>query len=982
MKSYFSRFLYGALTVLTMSFSAVLLPAQGTSTLRGRVTDAASGQSIPSAQVSVEGTQLGATTDASGAFTISSVPAGQRTVIARRIGYSPQRRQITAGGSVADLSFALSAAASSLDQVVVTGTATPTTVRALGTSVASVDNSQISEARSVTVDQALQGKIAGAQITQNSGTPGGGGLSVRLRGTGSITSGSEPLYIVDGVIVDNASDQLIDFGARANPQNRLADLDPNDIDRIEIVRGAAAAALYGSRANNGVVQIFTKRGVAGAPRITFGSRYTTERLAKRLALNMAPLDAAGNPVTRYDYQDEIFQTGSLKDVNISAEGGSDRTTYYAGASYSDEEGIIKASSSVRRSARVNLSQRISDPFKLNIGANYVRTLAEFEPNGESGTGVITALLFTPTTFSFFPVNGIYPQAPTGAGFANPLAVIDKWKAPQTTDRFIGSVNGQYTPFSKLMMQYTLGFDGYQLEADQLIPRGTIASEPVGRSVAIIRNSRIVNNDAVATLTTNPTSDIELGSSAGMNYTTQFISTTSATARDLLPTGELVSAGAIPTAGQSRFDLVTLGFYGQQTIAWRDRLYLTGALRRDASSTFGANDRWQWYPKLSASYVISDEPWFSNSGVGRAFNSLRLRSALGFAGNQPSIANAYASLDTYVKRVNNDHVGVVNSLILGNADLRPERQREVEFGADMGFMDDRIGLEATIYSKRVTDALLSRPQAPSSGYTTKLDNIGIISNKGFELLARTRNIATPNLRWISTVTYSRNRNKLEKLLGAPFTLGYANRVEQGQPIGYFYAEIPQLNAAGQDSIDAAGLIVRSPVATRVSGKVGDPNPDWLGSLVNEVTVGKRLSFRMLLDGSFGGDVLNFTKRTLDTFGTSADAALELLPASDPRRVVPGYARSKRFYFGEYVEDGSFVKLREVSATFDLAPKLARTVKAAGLAVTLSGRNVYTWTKYTGFDPEMNLFGTLTVERGNDFGTYPIPRMWSLGFRATY
>ncbi|MEP6508824.1 MAG: hypothetical protein ABJC63_11410, partial [Gemmatimonadales bacterium] len=351
-------------------------------------------------------------------------------------------------------------------------------------------------------------------------------------------------------------------------------------------------------------------------------------------------------------------------------------------------------------------------------------------------------------------------------------------------------------------------------------------------------------------------------------------------------------------------------------------------------------------------------------------------------NQPSVANAYASLDSYVKRVNNDHVGVVNSLVLGNDSLRPERQREVEFGADMGFMQDRINLEATVYSKKVTDALLSRPLPTSSGYTTKLDNIGEISNKGFELLARTRNISRPDLRWTSTVTYSRNKNKLDKLIGAPFTLGYANRVEQGKPIGYFYSELPTFNAAGGDSIGADGLIVRSPVATRVSGKVGDPNPKWLGSFLNEIQIGKRVQLRALLDGSFGGDVLNFTKRTLDTFGTSAEAALEFLPVGDPKRVVPGYARSKRFFYGNYAEDGTYVKLREVSATFDLAPNLARSVKAAGLAVTVSGRNLHTWTKYTGFDPEMNLFGQLTVERGNDFGTYPIPRQYSIGLRATY
>lgn len=961
----------------TFSASAT---AQQTSVVRGRVTDAQTGAPVASAQVSLAGTSLGSSTNPDGAFAISGVVDGPHDLLVRRIGYVPQTRRIVVGAGMNDVAIALQSAPSLLERVVVTGSATATTVRALGTSVAIVGESEISEARSVTVDQALQGKVAGAQITQNSGNPGGGGLSVRLRGTGSIISGSEPLYIVDGVIVDNSSDQFIDFGARSNVQNRLADLDPNDIERIEIVRGAAAAALYGSRANNGVVQIFTKRGHAGAPKITLNTRYTNEQVARRLALNLAPLDATGNAVTRYDYQDNIFRTGSLKETHISAEGGSDRTTYYLGGSYSGEKGIIKASSALRRSARVNVSQILFPALKVNVGANYINSRNQFEPNGESGQGVITAILFTPTTFSFFPVNGIYPQAPTGSAFGNPLAVIDLWKAPQTVNRFIGSANAVYTPKSNLLMQYTLGYDGYQMEADQFIPRNTIASEPTGYSTAVIRDSRIVNNDGVATLTTHPSSALELGSSLGINYTTQFISTTTATARDLIATGELVSAGAVPAAGQSRFDLVTLGFYGQQTMAWRDRLYLTGAVRRDASSTFGANDRWQWYPKLSASYVISDEPWFSSSAIGRPFSLLRLRSALGYAGNQPSIANAYASFDSYVKRVNNDRVGVVNSLALGNDSLRPERQREVEFGADMGFLGEKLNLEATVYSKKVTDALLSRPLPTSSGYTSILDNVGEISNKGFELLVRSRNIDRPALRWGSTITYSRNRNRVDKLIGAPFTLGYANRVEQGQPLGYFYAELPLKNAAGKDSIDAAGLIVRDPA--RKSGKVGDPNPKWIGSLLNELDLGQRVHFRVLLDGSFGGNVLNFTKRTMDTFGTSADVANELLPVGDPNRVAPGYARSKRFYFGEYVENGSYLKLREISATVNLMPSLAQAVRAQNVALTISGRNLHTWTEYTGFDPEMNLFGQLTVERGNDFGTYPIPRMWSVGIQASY
>lgn len=972
-----------ALTTICLAFPTAA-SAQQTAIVRGRVTEAGTGSPVSSVLVSVVGTQLGAQTDASGVYTIVGVPAGSRTIQARRIGFVPGRRTVTIGsGATETVDFALQSAPTSLERVVVTGTATPTTVRALGTSIAVVGGDAISEARAVTVDAALQGKIAGAQITQNSGNPGGGGLSVRLRGTGSITSGSEPLYIIDGVIVDNSSDQLVDLGARSNVQNRLADINPNDIDHIEIVRGAAAAALYGSRANNGVVQIFTKRGRVAPPRLTLETRYSGERLAKRLALNLSPVDATGKSVTRYDYQDFIFENGSLKETNLSVDGGDARTTYYVGGSYTNEQGIMKASSSLRKTARINLSEQLFPKLRLNFGGNFINTKNNFSPNGEQTQGVITAVLFSPTTYSFFPVNGVYPVAPTGAEFANPLEVIDRWKEPQTINRFIGSANAMFTPSSNVLMQYTLGYDGYTQEADQFIPRGSLPGVNVtGYSAAIVRDSRIVNNDGVATLTTHPMSALEAATSLGVNFTTQFIQTTTAVSRDLLPTGELVSAGAAPAAGQTRFNLATLGYYLQQTLAWRDRLYLTGAVRRDASSTFGSGDRWQTYPKLSVSYVISDEPYFKSSFAGSMMPSLRLRAALGYAGNQPSLANAYARYDNYVKAVNSDRVGVVNSTALGNDSLRPERQREYEWGADMGFLRDRLNFELTFYNKRVSDALLSRPQQPSSGYTTQLSNIGQISNRGFELLAKALVLDRTAVRWNTTVTYSRNKNKVDKLIGAPFTLGYANRVRQGEPLGFFYAELPQKNAAGGDSIDAAGLIVRSPSATRVSARVGDPNPDWLGSLLNEVDIGSRLHFRVLLDGTFGGEVLNFTRRIMDTFGTSADVAREYLPVGDPNRLVPGFVRSQRFYFGKYAEDGSFVKLREVSLTYNLMPSLAGALRVKGLDLTISGRNLKTWTGYSGYDPEMNLFGQRTVERGNDFGTYPIPRVWSVGVRATY
>lgn len=968
--------------VLFLASLAAPLAAQAQGSIHGRVTDATTGAPLSAAQLSVTGTRLGGITDETGSYTISGVSAGAHSVSVRRIGYAPLTRPVTVGdGATATVDFALTPASTSLERVVVTGTATPTQVRALGTSVASVGPAEIAQSRAQSVDQALQGKVAGAQITQNSGAPGGGGISVRLRGTSSLISGSEPLYIVDGVIVDNSSDQLVDLGARSNVQNRLADIAPEDIERVEIIRGAAAAALYGSRANNGVVQIFTKHGRAGRNRTTIQTRVGTEQVAKKLAFNLSPVDASGKPVTRHDYQNDIFHTGNNSETYLSFDGGNQATQYYVGGSYTHENGIIQASSSMRRSGRVNLTQQVSPKLDLNVGANFVSTHNEFEPNGEQTTGVITALLFTPTTFSFFPVNGVYPLAPTGSSFANPLQVIAQWKAPQDVRRFIGSSTANWTPFQQLKARYTLGYDGYSMDADQYISPnslgGTLAN---GQSYAAIRDSRIVNQDGVVTLTTHPTDRVELGTSGGFNLTQQFIGTTVASSTNLLPTGQLVSEGSTPNAGQTRYDLRTLGFYAQQTAAFADRLYLTAALRRDASSTFGKEQRWQNYPKFSASYVLSDEPAFHNSVFGRPFSSLRLRAAVGYAGNQPSIANAYSQFDNYIRAISGTRIGAVNSTILGNPTLRPERQRETEFGADMGFLKERVTAEVTAYDKRVTDALLFRPLATSSGYSGQFDNIGDISNKGVELLLHTVNVDRPAFNWQSTVTYSRNKNRVERLVVAPFTAGYANRVQQGLPVGVFYAEIPLKNAAGKDSIDASGLVVRDP--KRTMAVVGDPNPKWLGSFLNEMTIATNFHVRALLDGSFGNDVLNFTRRTMDTFGTSAATARELLPAGDPNKLPTGFLRSQRFYFGKYVEDGSYVKLREISLTYNLPSSFAQSVRASSAALTVSGRNLHTWTKYSGYDPEMNLFGQLTVERGNDFGTYPIPRMYTVGITATF
>jgi TonB-dependent SusC/RagA subfamily outer membrane receptor len=951
-------------------------------------------------------------TSETGEFTIAAVPAGSRVVLVRRIGYAEARVPIeVVAGQTSTVNAALTAAAVMLNEVVTTGTAGPTERRAVGTSIASVDSAAVRRSGAQTVDQAMQGKLAGAQIMQNSGTPGGGGISVRLRGTSSIISGSDPLYIVDGVIIDNSSATLRDLGSRSNVQNRLADINPADIERIEVIRGAAAAALYGSRANNGVIQIFTRRGGIGRSRISLQTRAARNEMAEQLEINDLPFDANGLPVTtRIDLQDLIFRTGSLFENNLSLEGGNDQTRYYVNGTWSEEQGIQRSTSSARRGARVNLSQHLRPNFSVDVGANFVNTHNQFLVNGE-GNGVLTAFFFNPTNYDPSPAIGIYPFAPVLE--PNPLLAMQRFDNPQDINRFIGNVQARWNPLTRLTVSYNVGYDGYTLEQGQFIPRGSF--RPVagvtypGLAVNSIRGSRIINQDAIANVVT-PWRNLEFTTSGGVNYTDQRIRTTTAAATELIPVVETVSGGAIPSASQNIVDLRTLGLYAQEQIGWRDRLYLSGAVRWDASSTFGPDVRWQTFPKASLSYVLSEESWFRGIVPERYLSSARFRTALGYAGNQPSALNAYSRFDDYVAVSLDGKPGVVNSVTLGNEQLKPERQREWEIGADFGFWRDRVTLEATYYDKLVSDLLYIRPVARSTGYSQQFAAIGAASNKGVELMARSVNVDRPRWRWESTVTYTRNRNRVERLDIPDFqsASGYPSRIMEGRPMGVFYQTYAVRDCAtGAFLLDSLGRLrpsnslpndvqarrnlVGGNCADSAQKVIGDPNPSWLGSLLNEFSIGQTLRFRVLLDGTFGNDVLNLSRRIRDLGNVlnSAEAEREFLPYGDPRKLPPGYLSRRLGIFDQYIEDGSFVKLREVALTYLVDQPLVTRYFSGGVELTLMARNLHTWTDYSGYDPEVNLFGqnsagltTTAADRGIDFATVPIPRTWSIGARFTY
>jgi TonB-linked SusC/RagA family outer membrane protein len=976
---------------LTLVLSLLLVTAgsasaqQTTYAVTGRALDEATNEPLTGVQVLIRGTQFGALSNAEGRYTIvARLNPGSYTVEAQMIGRETVTRPITLGTerAVAVGDITMRSVALSLEELVVTGTAAPTARRAIGNAVATVAGATINEAPASTIDQALQGKISGAVIQSNTGTPGGG-VSVRLRGTSSIVAGAEPLYIVDGVIVDNNGDQQINFGYRSNPSNRLADLDPNDIERIEVLKGAAAAALYGSRANNGVVQIFTKRGRAGRTQFTAETRFTNGDLPKEIDFAMTPLDVNGVAVQRYDPQDLLFRSPWSNDSYVALSGGSEETQYYLSGNWTEEKGIMIGSDHQKLNVRMNLDQRVSNWLSLGAGANYVRSKTNLVINGENGFGgLLTAAVFTPTTLNIAqrdPLTGQLVNNQAGP-FPNPLIVVENWETPQENNRFVGSFNARANPVGNLRVDYRLGYDRYELETGLSIPRGD-PNALLGSATSTNRRNMLINNDVVANIDYGLGAATRMTTSVGMNHTYQRVDQFNLGASDLVPFTTLVR-GAVQNAQEGRIEAVTLGFFGQQQVSFGNRLYLTGAARVDGSSTFGSDERWQIYPKVSVSYVIDEESFWENSMPGW-FSGLRLRGALGYAGNQPPLGDAYTRVPRYTSLTNVTRLGLVPMATPGNPNLKPERQREWEVGFDASFLNDRLSAVITYYDKYTSDLLLSRPFTPSAGFASVLDNIGEMSNKGWEVELGSVNLQRSNLSWNTKLIYSRNQNRVEKLNTAPYFLGYTNLVAEGYPLGMHWMPGYLRDASGVIQTDSLGARLATacappecPIATPNKRVVGDPWPDFNASLLNEFQLGS-FTASILFDGSFGQELWNQTARIMDIFGAGPNYDRRLrgeLTAAQLSRYTS--------IWENYLEDASYIKLRDFRIGYTTKAGWLSNIGATGAHFEVVGRNLVTWTDYSGYDPEINMFGLSTVERGTDFAVYPNPRTIGFSVRLTY
>ncbi|MCA8831691.1 SusC/RagA family TonB-linked outer membrane protein [Hymenobacter pini] len=979
--------------------------------IRGRVVDVR-GEALPGATVRLLNTVLGASTNVQGQFELApSLAPGTYQLEISSVGYTPLRRSVTLGAdatvTVPDATLAEDLVR--LNDVVVTGTSVATSKKQLGNTIATVSGEELRTAVPTQIDQALQGKFSGVQITQNSGNPAGG-ISVRLRGPSTVAGSSDPLYIIDGVIINNDSPQLLDLGGYA--QNRLVDISPNDVERIEVIKGAAAAAIYGSRASNGVVQIFTKRGQEGKPQVTVSSQFLTSQIRRELDYNKYPFrfTTTGNttdltqvPVQRYDLQKDIFRTAVGTDNYVSLTGGAGGTKYFASGNYFRNQGIVDNTDFNRGGGRIRLQQTLGTKASVSAGANYSLTHSREVPNGgiNEAYGALTGFIFANNYIdpAQDPVTGRYPSTALNIARTNPLEAINRFDFQQRTSRFIGDAQLNLTPFAGFTADYVLGYDASTQVATGFIPTGSTApTYTTGLARRADRTAFLVNND----LTLGYRRDVTewLASTTTLGGTLQYERAfqTSIQSINLAPVIQTTASGTITTT-EPRTERTIRGAFVQQTFGLANRFFLTGALRVDAASVYGTKVRTQYYPKISGSYVLSDEAFWREGTLQRFVPQFKLRASYGEAGNLTAIG-PYDRFTNFVPVVQGTLPGLITSTQQGNNNLKPERQKEFEVGTDMSLFNGRLGLEFSYYDKRVTDLLLLRDLNFSSGFSNRYDNIGNMRNRGVELLIRGTPVQAEQVIWTITGTFSHNQNRITNIPGGLVTFangfGLVAAVE-GNPLGTYYGTYSARNPDGSLLLTPGGLPQRErgvqgvngvpsvpqraadgqPSGTLLNAVLGNPNPRYVASLINEVALLKgRLSLRVQFDTQQDFDVFNFTERvgSRETFGGLAVYEPEL------RGEVPkGTSVATYTTYDKWVQDGSFIKLREASASYLIRPKL---LGMRELRLSVSGRNLWVITDYRGYDPEVNAAGQSNAVRGFDFVEVPIPRTVTVGFNASF
>jgi TonB-dependent starch-binding outer membrane protein SusC len=971
------KFTCQMLVQLCMALLPQYLLAQEKS-ISGKVVDA-NGTPLQSVTITVKPTNLTTLTDADGKFKLT-IPSGTGIVVSAT-GYKTQN--ISTAEAQQDLLIKLVVDAARLDEVVVTGLATNVKRRNLSNAVATISAKQLDGiAPAQTFDAAINGKIPGAYINASTGAPGGG-VSVKLRGVTSIFGNTQPLYVVDGVFMDNSATSgglnavtAASSGGNAsnqdNPSNRIADLRAEDIANIEILKGASAAAIYGSKAAAGVILITTKRGRGGKTNISvsqelgfvkvrklLGTRPLTEAIVANQGWDVAEYKAAVAAGKIYDYEKEMYgQTGLTRNTTLSLNGGNEKTSFYFSAGTKKEDGIVKRTGYSNNSLRLNIDHRITDNIKIGVSTNYINSSADRGLSGNDNAGITfgIALSSTPSfTELHADANGNYPRNRYAS--SNPIETRDKMINNESVNRFVTGINLDALLFKSNSSVTRFigrgGFDFYNLETNALFP-GSLQFQQVNKGTSIQGFTKNLNTNYILSLvnTFTPSDKLALTTSAGITQETVNYNNLLNVATQVIEGQSNVDQAGALTATQFRTKNKDNGIFVQEEANLNDIVNLTAGIRFDRSSNNGDISKFYTYPKAGIAFNLT------HIGIGtNIFDNLKIRAAYGQAGNFPAYGSKFTSLS-----VSNIEglPGSVVSTQRGEATIKPERQTELEAGLDFSILGGKLGMEISFYNKKVFDFLLQDRVAASSGFSTQWVNAGDLRNRGVEIGLNAIPVSTKMIRWNTSVNWWYNRSKVTRLTTGPVQLGSL----AGVLLGTFQLE------QGKSATQIIGLtddVVQGPPI-----KVwGDQEPKFQMNSFNEIVFNNRLSFRMLVHWKNGGENVVFTNLQSDFGGTSpdwdADANGNHIPDGLDRIMLIGKSAVNS------VKSSSYLRFREIGLYYNFDKLPAKFLRSIQVGASLN--NFITITKYPSYDPEVSNFGA-GFSSGIDVLPYPASKRAAL------
>ncbi|MDQ6690739.1 MAG: TonB-dependent receptor, partial [Gemmatimonadota bacterium] len=996
--------------------------AEADGTVAGRVTMADSNEPVYDATISVSGTRLRAATGPDGRYSISGVPEGPHTVFAQRIGFGRDSTSVVVRpNETATADFVLRQFAVSLNQVVTIGYGTQRR-RDLTGAVGSVTSDDIQRTAVVSVEQALQGRVAGVQVTGGSGQPGSS-AAVRIRGGNSIAAGNDPLYVIDGVPVAASANGTNTYTLETqgvSGLNPLAALNPSDIESVEVLKDASATAIYGARASNGVILITTKRGRSGANTVTVSAYHGSQAVRHRLSLLNAQQFAAyanaarvngGQPalytaaeiaaLPNTDWQDAIFRTAPVSNFETSISGGDHDTHYYVSGNLLRQDGVILNTNLNRGSVRLNLDQDISSRFRVGNRFTLSRSQSQLMPNGGGGQEVSSVLLNALAAPPTLGVRGsgseyfVGLNTATGRIFANPVAAAALITNQEQQNRFVGNVFAEYDLLPKLTFRSSFGADYLSSMQDFYSPSTTYPGVTTGG-----QGSR--GSLAVTTWLSENTLHFTPGQ-LGMLHAVDLLggatlqrtnsNNVSGTAQnfvtDALAQNGLNSGGTFLGVWTGSPHSSLASYFARANWNLLDRFLFTVTGRMDGSSKFGKGNQYGFFPSGAIAWRLSDESFVRRLGW---FDDLKLRTSYGRTGNQDiGDYRALATLGSSTYLFNGIKVVGYSPSTLANPNLKWESTTQANVGLDVALLRNRLLITGDVYNKTTRDLLLEVAVPATLGYSSQLQNIGSVRNRGVELALNTVN-TTGALGWTSGFNIAWNRNKVlnigaDSMIVGPVGVGAgANQnptiLKVGQPINSFYGYVYAGMANGQPTY--ADLNGDGVISTADQKIIGSAEPNYTGGFTNQFTF-RNFDLSVFIQFSKGNQIYNITRALLTNDAGNNNQLTDVLPAQASGANGIPVPKIGNTYDTRpstlFVEDGSYIRGKNIRLGFNLPESLLQSTRAGHLQnaqIYISALNFFTKTKYTGFDPEVSEYATSVLAQGMDFGTYPQTRQFIVGF----